>query len=87
MPTISRFFGIVIRMYFDDHRPAHFHAIYGEHEAHFAIDTLAILEGRLPQRAVAFVLEWANLHREELRQNWERAARHEPLKPVAPLDE
>lgn len=74
-------------MYFDDHRPAHFHAIYGEHEAHFAIDTLAVLEGGLPRRVTALVLEWANLHRGELRENWERALRHDPLKPVASLDE
>jgi Domain of unknown function (DUF4160) len=87
MPTISQFFGIVIRMYFDDHGPPHFHAIYGEYEAQFGIETLSILEGSLPRRVVAFVLEWANLHRDELRQNWERASRHERLEPVAPLDE
>ena len=87
MPTISQFFGIFIRMYFDDHPPPHFHAIYGREEAILAIDTLAVLEGRLPRRALSLVLEWANLHRAELSDNWKRAERHEPLTRVAPLDE
>ena len=87
MPTISQFFGIVIRMYFDDHSPPHFHAIYGGEEAILAIDTLAVVEGRLPRRALSLVLEWASLHRPELSDNWQRAKRHEPLRQVAPLDE
>ena len=87
MPTISQFFGIVIRMYFDDHSPPHFHAIYGDDEAVLAIDTLRVIGGQLPRRALSLVLEWANLHRVELSDNWHRAERHEPLKRVAPLDE
>lgn len=86
MPTISQFFGILIRMYFDDHAPPHFHAIYGNEEAVLAVDTLAVVEGHLPRRALSLVLEWASLHRAELRDNWSRAERHEPLKPVPPLD-
>lgn len=86
MPTISQFFGIVIRMYFDEHGVPHFHAIYGNDEAIMAIETLEIIEGGLPRRAVGFVLEWAAQHRHELRDNWERARRHEALLPIEPLD-
>jgi hypothetical protein len=73
MPEVTRFFGIVVRMYFRDHSPAHFHAEYGEYEALVEIETLAILRGELPRRAMALVLEWAALHRQELRADWERA--------------
>lgn len=86
MPRISQFFGIVIAMYFDDHSPPHFHALYGEHEAVFRIDTLDMLFGSLPGRARALVLEWASLHRRELQLDWERARRGEPLEPIAPLE-
>jgi Domain of unknown function (DUF4160) len=86
MPEISRFFGIVIRMYFNDHSPAHFHAEYGEHEALIDMDTLSVLRGELPRRALALVLEWAAFHRHELRADWERARRGTPLQPIAPLD-
>ncbi len=87
MPTISRFFGIRILMFHDDHDRAHFHARYAEHEASVAIDTLEILAGRLPRRVLALVLEWALLHRPELRENWERAGRHQPLARIPGLDE
>ncbi|MBI3281948.1 MAG: DUF4160 domain-containing protein [Acidobacteria bacterium] len=86
MPEVTRFFGIVIRMYFSDHEPAHFHAQYGEFEALVEIETLAKLGGDLPRRAMALVLEWAALHRQELRSNWERARLGTPLQPIAPLD-
>ena len=66
MPHICEFFGIVIYMYYNDHSPAHFHAEYAEREATFTIDTLEVLEGELPRRPRAFVIEWASLHREEL---------------------
>jgi len=87
MPTISRFFGIIIRMYFDDHGPPHFHAVYGQDEASLSIETLSVIDGALPRRALSLVLEWASAHRSELRDNWGRAERHQPLRPVAPLDE
>jgi hypothetical protein len=70
MPEISRFFGIVIRMYYNDHNPPHFHAIYGRAESLFGIDPVAELTGDLPGRAVALVLDWAALHQDELRANW-----------------
>jgi len=85
MPTICVFFGITIRMYYDDHAPPHFHAYYGEHSALISIDTLEVLEGEFPKRALAMVLEWAAEHRSELRADWDLAARHEPLVTIEPL--
>ena len=69
MPTISMFFGIVIRMYYDDHPPPHFHAYYSGDVAVIAIETLEVLEGGLPRRAMALVVEWAQQHRDELRED------------------
>ncbi len=86
MPTISVFFGIVIRMYYDDHGPPHFHAYYGEYAAVINIDTLEVRDGRLPRRALSMVLEWAAAHRHELTANWERAEQHQVLKRIDPLE-
>lgn len=72
-------------MYFDDHPPPHFHAKYGDHEAQIAIETGDILNGALPQRALALAAEWVELRRDELMQDWERAARQEPLRRIDPL--
>jgi hypothetical protein len=85
MPEISRFYGIVVRMYFADHAPPHFHAEYAEHEARVAIDSLAVLSGSLPARAMGLVVEWATLHREELQACWDRARQLQPLERIAPL--
>jgi hypothetical protein len=85
VPTISRFFGIVIRMYFDDHPPPHFHVHYGEHQATILIESLEVERGELPRRALALVLEWAFEHRQELRENWDLAAAHSSLNPIEPL--
>lgn len=68
MPEISRFYGIVIKMFFDDHDPPHFHSEYGEHQAIVSIDTLAVIAGKLPPRAMGLVTEWASLHQDELRE-------------------
>jgi hypothetical protein len=70
MPEISRFFGIVIRMYYNDHNPPHFHAIYGKSESLCGIDPVSEITGDLPGRAAAMVLEWARIHQDELRANW-----------------
>ena len=86
MPTISEFFGILIRMYYDDHNPPHFHAYYGEHQALISIQTLEVLEGSLPRRVKALVIEWAIDHREELKEDWRLAEMHESLKKIAPLE-
>ncbi len=86
MPRISEFFGIVIYMYYNDHNPAHFHAEYAESEGSFTIATLEVLEGDLPRRPRALVIEWASLHREELRANWERARQGLALNVIEPLE-
>lgn len=86
MPEISRFFGIVIAMFYDDHNPPHFHARYGEHKASVGIEGIAVLEGSLPPRVLGLVMEWTSLRREELMRDWERARRMEPLLPIKPLE-
>jgi hypothetical protein len=68
MPEVSRFYGIVIRIFFGDHPPPHLHAVYGEHSAKVDITTLAVFDGRLPARALSLVIEWATLHQNELRE-------------------
>ena len=86
MPEISRFFGIIIKMYFQDHSPPHFHAEYQEFKAEYDIQTLQVLAGKLPTRAHALVLEWASIHRAELLENWARTQTPESLNPIPPLD-
>ena len=86
MPEISRFFGIIIRMYFDDHLPPHFHAIYQGQQAEISIDSLGLLAGRLPGRALALVVEWASQHQAELRSNWERLHSAQSPERIAPLE-
>ncbi|MFW6012517.1 MAG: DUF4160 domain-containing protein [bacterium] len=86
MPELSRFYGIVIRMYFDDHPPPHFHAQYGSDQAIIGIDGLAVLRGKLPARALGLVMEWAALHEAELREQWRNAERLEPIRKIPPLD-
>lgn len=86
MPCISRFYGVSVYMYYRDHEPAHFHAIYGEFEAEFEIESMLVSEGWLPRRAHTLVAEWGAAHRDELRQNWDRARSHQLLTPVPPLD-
>jgi Domain of unknown function (DUF4160) len=85
VPRISAFYGIVIAMYYRDHAPPHFHAVYGEHEATIVIATLSVLSGALPARALRLVQEWAELHRTELAANWQAARTHAPLASIDPL--
>ncbi len=70
MPEVARFYGIVIKVFFGDHPPPHFHAIYGEHNALIGIETLEVLEGDLPNRAEKLVMEWAALYQKDLLQMW-----------------
>lgn len=86
MPTISRFYGIVIRMFFNEHAPPHFHAEYGDDTAAITIETLSILSGELPRRALVLVLDWAALHRAELREDWELCRQHQQPNKIQPLD-
>ena len=85
MPELCRFYGIVVRMYYGDHSPPHFHARYGDQEAVLGIDPLAVIRGRLPPRANGLVVEWAAQHRAELLEAWRRAERHEDPGKIAPL--
>lgn len=85
MSRISAFFGISIYMYYREHLPPHFHAIYAEHEAEVEIEGFTILSGSLPPRVRGLVVEWAALHRDELRQVWKQAVAHQPLSRIAPL--
>lgn len=86
MPTISRFYGIIIRMFFDEHAPPHFHVEYAEFQAQIEIETLQVRVGSLPRRALALVLEWAAAHRAELLENWELCRQHQQPKRIQPLD-
>ena len=86
MPEISRFYGIIIRMYSGDHPPPHFHAIYGEHEAFVEIETGHILYGYIPSTALRMVQTWTEQHRAELRDLWDLAVRLRPLRKIAPLE-
>jgi hypothetical protein len=85
MPELSRFYGIVVRMFFNDHLPPHFHAYYGSDEALIAIETLSLFAGRLPPRAMGLVVEWASLHQAELMESWRRAQGLEPPGRIPPL--
>jgi len=85
MPELCRFFGIVIRVYFDDHPPPHFHAEYGEHEALIEIRTLAVIAGNLPSRALGMVIEWASTRQVELNQAWGKAESLESPGKISPL--
>ncbi len=85
MPELSRFYGVVIRMFYRDHYPPHFHATYGDHEAIVDISTLAVIGGRLPPRAIGMVVEWASLHQDELLDRWESASHHQRLEHIEPL--
>ena len=86
MPEISRFYGIVIRMYFADHNPPHFHAFYGDHQAEIHIFTFEIIRGALPRQAYKLVVKWALLHRQELEENWEKTSNLELPKHIRPLE-
>lgn len=85
VPTISRFFGISIAMFFDDHGPAHFHARHADGNAKVRIDTLEVIESTLGRRQLRFVLAWAELYQDELSENWNRARAGERLLTIEPL--
>jgi hypothetical protein len=86
MPSISRFLGITIWMYHNDHAPPHVHARYAGEEAVIDIESLAVLDGWLPPRVLGLVFEWSIRYREELRANWGLARDDKPLRPVPPLE-
>ncbi len=86
MPVVSRFFGIVIAFYWNDHQPPHFHAKYSGDEALIAIGNGDVLRGSLPQRALSLVEEWRELHIDELVADWEHARQREALAYISPLE-
>lgn len=85
MPEICRFLGIVIQMFFDDHNPPHFHAIYGNYEGVFCINTLEMTGGQMPARVRGLVIEWATLHQNELLENWTSIRKTQKFKKIKPL--
>ena len=85
MPQISYFLGVIIRMFYRDHNPPHFHAVYGDFEGIIDIEKNEIIGGELPPRVLVLVKEWSAIHKAELMDNWERARQQESLKDIAPL--
>ncbi len=85
MPEISRFLGIIIRMYASEHNPPHFHAVYNDCEAQFSIDPLELIGGKLPPRIHGIIIEWASIHQKELMQNWDKLQDEKPIKKIKPL--
>lgn len=86
MPIISQFFGIIIQMFWREHAPPHFHALYGEHEARIDIRTLEVICGSLPKRALNLTIEWAIEHRDELMKDWELCQAKQLPKKIPPLE-
>jgi len=86
MPEISRFFGIIIAMFYDEHNPPHFHARYGDDSVAVGIDSLRVLEGHISHRALGLVMEWASQHQGELMNDWELARKNLPPKKILPLE-
>jgi hypothetical protein len=86
MPEISRFFGIIVAMFYNDHSPPHFHVRYGDDKAIIAIESLRLLEGKLKPRTLGLVIEWASLHQAELMDDWQLARTMQPLKSIQPLE-
>ena len=85
MPTISVFYGIIIQMFWDEHNPPHFHAKYGEFQALIGINDFSLIEGRLPSKALALVVEWASVHQKELQENWALGKNNSSFKKIEPL--
>ncbi len=86
MPEVSRFYGITIVLYSREHPPAHFHARYNDDVAQIEIETLEVIQGYLPARELRLVRAWGELHRGELKANWELLRRGENAVKIAPLD-
>ncbi|TAF74718.1 MAG: DUF4160 domain-containing protein [Bacteroidetes bacterium] len=85
MPEISRFLGIIIRMFYNEHNPPHFHAYYNDFQAEISIETLEIIKGNLPNKVYNLVIEWAILHQKELLSDWELLRNDSQPKKIKPL--
>ena len=86
MPIISNFFGIIVRMFFNEHAPPHFHVEYAEYKASVNIQKLELMEGKLSRRAQELVLDWAELHQKELLEDWELCRQHQEPQKIEPLN-
>lgn len=86
MPTISAFYGMLIQMFWNEHAPPHFHVVYGDCEALIDIRKLEIIEGRLPRRAQVLVIDWAEMHQEELLEDWQLCEQLLPPRKIKPLE-
>ena len=86
MPEISRFLGIIIAMFYNDHGPPHMHVVYGEYRAKVDIANGEIIEGKLPRRVLGLVREWRQLHEDELARDWRLARARKPLQWIEPLE-
>ncbi|MDF2939886.1 MAG: transcriptional regulator [Gammaproteobacteria bacterium] len=86
MPIISMFYGIIIQMFWNEHAPPHFHALYAEYEAVIDIRTLNIMKGSMPRRALSLVLEWASQHQSELMEDWQLCEQNEMPRKISPLE-
>jgi hypothetical protein len=84
MPEISRFYGIIIYMFFQDHNPPHFHVKYQNFEATINIED-GIVKGEIPRRAINLIYEWLDLHKDELLANWSLSEQRKPLNKIEPL--
>ncbi|MEY8717387.1 DUF4160 domain-containing protein [Francisella philomiragia] len=85
MPTISRFFGIIISMYWDEHNPPHFHVRFGEYKCSVSITDIVVIVGELPKKQERLVLAWAEIHQKELLQNWELCQKDKQPMQIEPL--
>jgi len=85
IPAICRFLGIIIYMYYKDHTPPHFHAEYNEYSITVEIET-GVIEGRFPKRALSAILEWLDIHKDELKNDWQLAIERKPLNKIEPLE-
>lgn len=85
MPTISMFYGILVRMYYDDHNPPHFHAFYNKYKAIFNFEG-EIIDGKMPSKQTKLIIAWSAIHKDELLANWELAKNSEVLFNIAPLN-
>ncbi len=85
MPELSRFLGIVVYLNINEHNPPHFHAKYGDYQVTIDIET-GIIKGVFPKRALRLLLEWYDLHGEELLQNWNNLQNGDQVSKIAPLE-
>ena len=85
MPEISRFLGIIIKMHWNEHNPPHFHAEYNQYSAIIDINSLTITNGKLPGKVLGLVIEWAEIHQNELLENWNAMRKTPNYKKITPL--